>query len=603
MDTHSWPGSWSLLVLLLIVVSRCESVTVDVTGGRLVGQTIPFDQEFLGITTNVDVYLGVPFAEPPVRFAAPVSKEPWEGDWNATYFRDTCSQVVTDPLQMPASEDCLYLNVFAPNPMPANAAVMVYFPGGAFKFGGASNPNYAGVSLAASSDVIIVTVGYRVSVFGIFSTGDEVAPGNYAMLDQVAALQWVHYNIEAFGGNKEKVTIFGQSSGAGSVGFHLLSKLSAGFFSQAILQSGSALSPRYFRNNPEEDRRDAMELASAVGCPSTDSTALVTCLRTVDEMTLLQVQDSVYQSGYFIRLDGTFLEDTPDNLLYGEDSIPLPTAIMAGFNSQEGTASIRSFFPEYSTRETGPFINRSMFKTMVHSSLLGSDKHSLIRESVYQEYVDWSRVDYDDLDYFDAYVPFYSDYIWRSGSDASVRRYYELGVANIYQYYFTHTPSSSFSRAGPVNPTWLGAGHTEEFQFVFGWSFDENILQYKHELTDDEKMLSAQMMKMWTNFAKSGNPTRESPDSSPDPDLPVWSPYTIPELNYLEIRLNNSITERAVQACGMAFWNRYIPELRMFLESLSDGEEEWKEDFADWQQEMDEWRLAFKDYQEQTTCP
>lgn len=77
---------------------------------------------------------------------------------------------------------------------------------------------------------------------------------------------------------------------------------------------------------------------------------------------------------------------------------------------------------------------------------------------------------------------------------------------DLWMYYntFSYSSHSSFSRVGPVNPTWLGAGHTEEFQFVFGWSFDENILQYKHELTDDEKTLSAQMMKMWTNFAKSG---------------------------------------------------------------------------------------------------
>ncbi|XP_063952545.1 carboxylesterase 5A-like [Lytechinus pictus] len=603
-QTRRLMGLEGLFLIICICVVHCESVIVDVIDGRLVGKTITFDQEFLGITTNVDVFLGVPFAEPPVRFAAPVPKAPWEGDWNATYFRDTCSNnVMRDPLQMQASEDCLYLNIFAPTPRPTNAAVMVYFPGGAFKFGGASNPLYAGISLAASSDVIVVTVGYRVGVFGVFTTGDEVAPGNYAMLDQVGALQWVHSNIEAFGGDREKVTIFGQSAGAGSVGFLLLSRLTAGLFSQAILQSGSALSPRYFRNDPAEDRRDAMEIASAVGCPTTDAVAMVTCLRSVDEMTLLEVQDSVYDTGYFIRVDGIFLEDTPENLLYGEDTIPHPAAIMAGFNNQEGTASVRSFFPEYSIRETGPFINRSMFRSMVHSSLLGSDKHSIVRQSIYQEYVDWSQADYNDLDYLDAYVAFYRDYIWASGSDAALRRYYELGVENVYQYYFTHTPSSSFYRSGPVNPTWLQAGHTEELQFVFGWSFDENILEYKHELTDHEKTLSAQMMKMWTNFAKSGDPTRESADSSPDPELPAWAPYTIPERRYLEIRLNNSTTERAVQASGMAFWNRYIPELRKFIEGLSDDEEEWQEQFADWQHGMDEWRLAFDEYQAKPTCP
>ena len=118
-----------------------------------------------------------------------------------------------------------------------------------------------------------------------------------------------------------------------------------------------------------------------------------------------------------------------------------PTAILAGFNSQEGTASVRSYFPEYTTSETGPPISQGMFVSMVTDTLLGQDRNSLIRDSVSQEYVDWSRADYSDLDYFDAYVDYYSDYIWRSGSDATMRRYYELGVTNLYQYLFTHTPS------------------------------------------------------------------------------------------------------------------------------------------------------------------
>ena len=150
----------------------------------------------------------------------------------------------------------------------------------------------------------------------------------------------------------------------------------------------------------------------------------------------------VYTSGYFIRVDGTFLEDTPHNLLFGPTPSPLrPAAILAGFNSQEGTASVRSYFPEYTTSETGPPISQGMFESMVTDTLLGQDRNSLIRDSVSQEYVDWSRADYPDLDYFDAYVDYYSDYIWRSGSDATMRRYYELGVTNLYQYLFTHTPS------------------------------------------------------------------------------------------------------------------------------------------------------------------
>ncbi|XP_072174234.1 carboxylesterase 5A-like [Diadema setosum] len=590
-------------VLIGASLAQDPNPHVDVAGGRLVGKTVDFvEDQFIGVNTKVDVYLGVPFADPPTRFAAPVAKTPWSGDWNATYYGDSCSHFVTDPTQAPASEDCLYLNVFAPNPQPTNADAMVYFPGGAFKFGGASNAKISGTSLAASSGVIVVTVGYRVGVFGVFTTGDDAAPGNYAMLDQIAALQWVHDNIHAFGGDRDRVTIFGQSAGAGSVGFLLLSPLAHGLFSRAIMQSGSALSPRYFRNDPETDCKEARTLASVAGCPEDDTVAMVTCLRTVDEIRLLEIQDMAYTAGYFIRVDGAFLTDTPANLMSrGEGN--RPHGVMVGFNAQEGTSSIRGFYPEYTESETGPHIDRSTFETMVAATLLGSDRQELIADSVFQEYVDWRHADYPDADYSDGYVDYYGDYIWRSGSGSTLRHYVTSNVDDVYEYMFTHTPSSSFYRVGPVNPSWLRAGHTEEFQFVFGWSFDKDILKFKRELTDEEKALSAKMMRMWTNFAKTGNPTPPSEITTADPSLPTWPQFTVPELKYMDLSLNPTI-RRAVRARGIAFWNGYIPRLRALLGSqtgTNDDTEEWRESFQEWQSALNEWRAVFNELTARTS--
>lgn len=242
---------------------------------------------------------------------------------------------------------------------------------------------------------------------------------------------------------------------------------------------------------------------------------------------------------------------------------------MAGFNQAEGTLGVRLSYPEYTNSQTGPHINRSTFESLVRGALLGQDKHRLIRDAVHHQYTSGLKFVDADANFLDAYVDFFGDYMFRSGSDATLQSYFRNGVANLYQYYFTHVPSSSLYREGPVNPSWLGAGHSEEFQFIFGWSFNDDIMKHKHELSDEEKVLSLQMMKMWSNFAKSGDPTREFANAQADSQLPAWPRFTIPEFQYLNVALNPK-TENAVRASACEFWNKYIPSLRKILENNPD---------------------------------
>ncbi|OJD29432.1 carboxylesterase [Diplodia corticola] len=198
-------------------------------------------------------FLGVPFAQPPVGNLRLKYAQPWTGSFvDATEYRAACIQTgwydgnAYGLNPWGNSEDCLYLNVFTPGlPDPAAAAneaqtlkpVMFWMHGGAMKTGTGSDATFDGASLASRSDVVVVAINYRLSIFGYLGLDDAI-PGNYATSDKIAALQWVRDHISAFGGDPSSVTIFGQSAGGGSVIDLIASPRAEGLFHAAIIQSG-----------------------------------------------------------------------------------------------------------------------------------------------------------------------------------------------------------------------------------------------------------------------------------------------------------------------------------------------------------------------------
>ncbi|MGD8862202.1 MAG: carboxylesterase family protein [Myxococcales bacterium] len=197
-------------------------------------------------------FLGVPFAAPPVgdrRFAAPEPPAPWEGTRDATAFGASAPQ---DPLSVPPfraagpeSEDCLYLNVYTPGLDAGRRPVLFWIHGGGFSHGSGSQPSYDGGPLARRGDVVVVSINYRLGALGYLYLGghggaDWGAASNAGQLDQIAALRWVHENIAAFGGDPQRVTIFGESAGAVAVSTLMAMPAARGLFSQAIAQSGTA---------------------------------------------------------------------------------------------------------------------------------------------------------------------------------------------------------------------------------------------------------------------------------------------------------------------------------------------------------------------------
>ncbi len=221
-----------------------NSTTVQTTSGLVEGY----------VHKSIQVWKGIPFAKAPVgelRFMPPQPLEPWAGVRAAKEFgpasiqgEDRLMVGLTGRAKLAESEDCLYLNIWSPAADGKKRPVMVWIHGGAYVTGAGSIAWYDGSSFAEIGDVVVVTLNYRLGALGFLYLrewlGDEFAnSGNLGLLDQVAALRWIHDNIAQFGGDPERVTIFGESAGAGSIGALLAMPKAGGLFQQAILQSGS----------------------------------------------------------------------------------------------------------------------------------------------------------------------------------------------------------------------------------------------------------------------------------------------------------------------------------------------------------------------------
>uniref|UniRef100_A0A8C3LZG5 Carboxylic ester hydrolase n=1 Tax=Chrysolophus pictus TaxID=9089 RepID=A0A8C3LZG5_CHRPC len=346
------------LTALVATGQKAEQPEVVTKYGTARGYQIKVD----AAERSVNVFLGLPFAKPPVgplRFSEPQPPEPWKGVRDATSYPPMClqdkvtgqffSDVITnrkEKVRLQMSEDCLYLNIYTPVPTKKQEKlpVFVWIHGGGLVFGAASS--YDGSALAAFDSVVVVAIQYRLGIVGYFSTGDRHARGNWGYLDQVAALQWIQENIIHFGGDPGSVTICGESAGGISVSALVLSPLAEGLFHKAISESGTAIRT-LFTEKPEEE---AQRIVAASGCEKSSSAALVECLRGKTEEEIEQITlkmdlttlrlcntspENCEQVPLFISscVDGVFFPKSPRHLLSEKAINPVPFII--GVNNCE----------------------------------------------------------------------------------------------------------------------------------------------------------------------------------------------------------------------------------------------------------------------------
>src|SRR5579884_1231613 len=299
-----------LFLAAITAAAVMEAAPVRTTSGLVEG-TVSADG-------SVRIYKGIPFAAPPVgelRWKPPQAPKAWQGVRKATEFGPRCMQgrIFNDMVFRDSgpSEDCLYLNVWAPANASAPLPVMVWIYGGGFQAGASSEPRQDGEKLAKKG-VIVVSMNYRLGVFGFFAhpelakeSGHNSA-GNYGLLDQLAALRWVHDNIRAFGGDPGNVTIFGESAGSMSVNAQVTSPLAAGLFKQAIGESGGDFGFTSPIPPLEQSEQNGQRFAQEIGAPTLKD------LRAKSAQDLLQAAlkgRNVFR--FWPNVDGYFFPESP----------------------------------------------------------------------------------------------------------------------------------------------------------------------------------------------------------------------------------------------------------------------------------------------------
>lgn len=291
---------------------------------------------------GVTAWLGIPFAAPPVgalRWQPPHPPIPWTGVRDATHFgASPCAPsmpgVSLDYSPDRMSEDCLTLNVWAPPEDGRLRPVMVWIFGGAFVMGSSANPRYDGARMAAEGTVF-VSINYRVGILGSYvhpelsSESPAGVSGNYGLMDQIAALQWVKDNIAHFGGDPDNVTIFGQSAGAFSVGFHLVMPQSHGLFHKGIAQSGAPMgrpSSSILLGRQADMQQEGIAFAKRMGARS------IADMRRMDAMHLVTTYG--FNWLFYPNIDGWLIPDHPCTLIEAGRCANVP--VIAGHNHDEG---------------------------------------------------------------------------------------------------------------------------------------------------------------------------------------------------------------------------------------------------------------------------
>lgn len=484
-----------------------------------------------GSGTEVQVFKGIPYAAPSIgslRWRPPSPSAEWNGVRDATQFSHACMQ--TPSSDFPAdtlSEDCLYLNVWTPARNPsARLPVMLWIHGGGFVAGSGSMKQYEGENLARKG-VVVVTINYRLGVFGFLAHPEltQESPhhssGNYGLLDQIAALKWVQRNIAAFGGDSNRVTVFGESAGGTSIGYLLASPLATGLFARAILESPS----RLFLPDPElKSGINGLTPMEQVGTAIDPDVKEMRSWSSAEVMhRAAEVTDKLFGPGgsgrvvpkpesrvhifdahdrpWWAFVDGWVVRRQLSTTYSQEKQIKVP--VLLGTNANEGSVFIRNL-PVTTRKEYIEYLRDNYAPcSEAMLQLYPAITAPQIREQV-------GRIITD---------VFFLYGTWR------IAQAEQKAAQKVFLY--------RFSRVSPdPHLTELGAWHGTEIAYVFGHTGNEDP---NRAFAPIDRKISAEMMNAWVHFAAERDPNTAG--------VPTWPEWTQGGESYLDFADSTTVRQ------------------------------------------------------------
>lgn len=492
-------------------------------------------------------FLGVPYAAPPVgerRWRPPAPAAAWQGQRDATRLASACPQSPSPFGPASTNEDCLYANIFVPpGTLPgAKLPVFVWIHGGAFVSG--SGNDFDGSDLAASGDMIVVTLNYRLGIFGFLAHPDlssESTPGgsgNFGLQDQQAALAWVRDNIKAFGGDPTRVTIAGQSAGGLSVLSHLASPAAKGLFHRAIVQSGTY---RLKWTTLQSREAQGKQWAAALGCDS----QVATCLRAQPVERLLALGDTG--------------NATQNALAWGPvagaaplQTQPLVTFLAGTFNRvpvlMGNTRDEGQFFTALGFDEQGKSLTADAYPAAVKALVGGIAGPLALQRYPLSKFVDP----------YTAYATLYGD----SGL--------ACGGVILQNTLSSHTPTQVYELNAPLAGTVyfptrshaFGSTHTSDVPFLFPGVRGHGDVQSPKVFTPDEQVLAQTMRGLWSSFARQGRAGGGL--------LPTWPQYTSTTGSYLSLEAPMPVVRTGLgDAHQCSFWKPLLTLAALLPSSLT----------------------------------
>ncbi|MGH9239988.1 MAG: carboxylesterase/lipase family protein [Vicinamibacterales bacterium] len=468
-----------------------SEVTHTQSGSCFVGTTAGSIQ---GLDRGLScAFLGIRYAAAPtgsLRWTRPQPAAAWApATFNATVPPPSCAQISAANGQPTGVEDCLMLNVWTPNPVPASGApVIVWIHGGGFVNASANFASQNGQNLAALTGAVVVAPNYRLGPFGFLGhsalAGEDSAAGNYGLLDQRAALIWVRDHIASFGGDPNNVTLAGQSAGAHSVSLHLVAPGSSGLFHRAIMQSGSAS----FRVRDAADaRQQGSEFATALGCTGSDAAAVLACLRSKTQNQVLTARppsqfeefNETGRTQWTPIVDGVEIPDQPRSRYHQGAFARVP--VLLGTNRDEGWTFVNRSFPAGLTA--------AQYETAVETEF-GFDAAAILAK--------YPAADFPSPKHALAQLAGDVEYVCEANRVASLIER-------------TRTPVFLYSFEYEVDPVVVDrVVHGLEVNFVFGNNFGPPLFA-PYVLNATDLALFRAISGYWTRFARTGNPNTDDP--------------------------------------------------------------------------------------------